>query len=150
MSEKMYSTNTNDIPVYTISNAANLLHISVHTLRMYEREGLIIPFKKESNQRLYSEKDLERVRCIRKAITEDKMGIDGIRKMLSLIPCWGIINCPIKERVECKAYLGYSKPCWMLKHKDNVCEDKNCRECEVYSSFGDCKSIKEKLKELIH
>ncbi|MEW6507867.1 MAG: MerR family transcriptional regulator [Bacteroidota bacterium] len=146
----MYSTHTNDIPVFTISSAANLLHISVHTLRMYEREGLIIPFKKESNQRLYSEKDLERIRCIRKAIAEDKMGIDGIRKMLSLIPCWGIINCPNKERVECKAYLGYAKPCWMFKHKDNVCEDKNCRECEVYSSFGDCKSIKEKLKELIH
>ncbi|MFH2031950.1 MAG: MerR family DNA-binding transcriptional regulator [Bacteroidota bacterium] len=39
-------------PKYTISSAANLLGISVHTMRMYEKEGLIIPFKKESNQRL--------------------------------------------------------------------------------------------------
>ena len=43
-----------DEPKYTISNAAKLAGISIHTLRMYEREGLIIPFKKTSNQRLYS------------------------------------------------------------------------------------------------
>ncbi len=141
--------NSNSIPNYTISNAARLLHISVHTLRMYEREGLIIPFKKESNQRLYSEKDLERIRCIRKVLNEDKIGIEGVRKLLSLIPCWGIVNCPAKERKDCKAYIGYSKPCWMMKHKNNVCENKNCRDCEVYSSFGNCESIKDKLKELI-
>ncbi|PKL83588.1 MAG: MerR family transcriptional regulator [Ignavibacteriae bacterium HGW-Ignavibacteriae-3] len=146
---KIELTNVSSIPSYTISNAARLLHISVHTLRMYEREGLLIPFKKESNQRLYSDKDLERIRCIRKVLNEDKIGIEGIRKLLSLIPCWGIVKCPAKERKVCKAYTGYSKPCWMLKHKNNVCESKNCRDCDVYSSFGNCESIKDKLKELI-
>lgn len=138
-----------DNPLYTISTAANLLNISVHTLRMYEREGLIIPYKKESNQRLYSDKDLERMRCLRTAISKEKMGIEGIRRMLSLIPCWGIINCSIKERLKCQAFNEYSKPCWMINHKNNICEKKNCRECEVYSSFGNCESIKDKLKELI-
>ena len=47
--------NNPNSPKYTISSAATLLGISVHTLRMYEREGLIIPFKKESGQRLYSD-----------------------------------------------------------------------------------------------
>jgi len=65
-----------DEPKYTISNAAKLMGISVHTLRMYEREGLIIPFKKESNQRLYSDRDLERVKCIRKTINDDKIHIE--------------------------------------------------------------------------
>ena len=37
---------SNTEPVFPISTAAKLLKISVHTLRMYEREGLIIPFKK--------------------------------------------------------------------------------------------------------
>lgn len=137
------------LPIFTISNAAKLLHIYVHTLRMYEREGLIIPFKKTSNQRLYSERDLERLRCIRKVLTQDKIGIEGIRKLLSLIPCWGIVKCSTTERKKCEAYNGYSKPCWMLKHKGNICENKDCRECEVYSSFGNCESIKNKLKELI-
>lgn len=139
-----------NVPTYTISNAAKLLHISVHTLRMYEREGLIIPFKKTSNQRLYSDQDLERLRCIRKAIVEDKIGIEGVRKLLSLIPCWGIVLCSLQDRNVCDAYNGYAKPCWMLKHKNNFCENKNCRECAVYTSFGNCQSIKEQLKKLIH
>jgi hypothetical protein len=33
-------------PLFPIRTAAKLLNISVHTLRMYEKEGLIIPFKK--------------------------------------------------------------------------------------------------------
>lgn len=139
----------NDVPVYTISNAARLLNISVHTIRMYEREGLIIPYKKESKQRLYSEKDLERMRCIRRVINGDKIGIEGIRRILALIPCWGIVGCTVNDRKNCEAYSGYLKPCWMLNHKNNTCENRNCRECEVYSSFGDCGSIKEKLKQLI-
>ena len=64
-------------PIYTISNAAKLLDISAHTLRMYEREGLLIPFRKNSNQRLYSDKDLERVKCIKNTINEDKINIEG-------------------------------------------------------------------------
>ena len=69
-------------PKYTISNAANLLDISVHTMRMYEREGLVIPFKKESGQRLYSDNDIERITCIRYSIKEEKLNIQGIKKIL--------------------------------------------------------------------
>lgn len=144
--KKQYSNE----PVYTISGAAQLLGISVHTLRMYENEGLIIPFKKESNQRRYSDLDLERIRCIRKVINGNKkMGIEGIRRMLSLIPCWAMAGCTEKDRVGCEAYIEYDKPCWMYNHKNNFCTGRECRECEVYLSFSDCSSIKEKLKELI-
>ncbi len=136
-------------PVYTISMAAKLMEISVHTLRMYEREGLIIPFKKKSNQRLYSELDLYRVQCIRRSISNDKMSIEGMRRVLALIPCWGIVKCSHSDRAACEAYKGHTKPCWMINHKDNICEGKNCRECIVYNAFGNCESIKNKLKELI-
>ena len=138
-----------DEPKYTISNAAKMAGISIHTLRMYEREGLIIPFKKVSNQRLYSDRDLERISCIRKTINEDKINIEGIRRLLSLIPCWDIIKCNSEDRVNCEYYNSYTKPCWMLNHKTNTCKDRDCRECEVYKSFGSCSSIKNKLKELL-
>ena len=69
------------------------LNTSVHTLRMYEREGLIIPFRKTSNQRLYSDQDLERVQCIQRTINEDKINIEGMRRVLALLPCWSIIKC---------------------------------------------------------
>jgi len=138
-----------DNPKYTISSAANLLSISVHTLRMYEKEGLIIPFKKESGQRLYSDMDIERIKCIRHTINEDKINIEGIRRILALIPCWAIVNCSESDRESCEVYNSHTKPCWMIKHKDNFCAGKDCRECEVYRSFGTCDSIKSKLKELL-
>ncbi|MEN8194156.1 MAG: MerR family transcriptional regulator [Bacteroidota bacterium] len=136
-------------PKYTISSAANLLNISVHTLRMYEREGLIIPFKKESGQRLYSDKDIERITCIRRTINQDKINIEGIRRVLALIPCWSIVNCSLDDRKNCIAFNSHDKPCWMINHKNNYCEGKDCRECEVYQSFGTCESIKNKMKELL-
>jgi len=136
-------------PVYTISTAARLLGISIPTLRMYEHEGLIIPFKKSSSHRLYSDLDLERIKCLRHAINGGKMGIESIRRMLSLIPCWAIMSCSEKDRKKCEAFANYEKPCWMHNHKDNICTGRDCRECEVYNSFSDCGSIKEKLKELI-
>lgn len=138
-----------DIPKYTISNAAELLSISVHTMRMYEREGLIIPHKKPSGQRLYSDRDIERLSCVRRAINQDKISIEGIKRILSLVPCWGIVNCPTEDRDNCTAFKGHAQPCWMLKHKDNYCANKECRECEVYQNYGDCRTIKQSLKELI-
>jgi MerR family transcriptional regulator/heat shock protein HspR len=136
-------------PVYTISSAAKILHISVHTLRMYEREGLIIPFRKNSNQRLYSDLDLERVRCIQRTINEDKINIEGIRRVLALLPCWAMIKCSANDRSSCEFYNSHTKPCWMINHNSNTCTDRECRECEVYQSFGSCSSIKEKLKVLL-
>jgi len=138
-----------DYPIFTISNAARVLNISVHPLGMYEREGLILPHRKESNQRLYSQQDIERVRCIQKTINEDKINIEGIRRVLALLPCWSIIHCSIEDRKNCNFFSSHTKPCWMVNHKNNTCKDRECRECEVYQSFGSCASIKNKLKDLL-
>ncbi len=142
------NTDKSNTPVYTISMAAKLLGVSVHTLRMYENKGLIIPHKKESGQRLYSDLDVDRLKCLRKVINEERIGITGILRLLSLIPCWGIINCSLKDRENCQAYNGYAKPCWMFVHKNNYCAGRDCRGCEVYQNSGECKNIKDKLKEL--
>ncbi|MCB0730837.1 MAG: MerR family transcriptional regulator [Ignavibacteriae bacterium] len=135
--------------IYTISVAADILGISIHTLRMYEREGLILSYRKKSNQRLYSQKDLERIVCIQKTINEDKINIEGIRRVLALLPCWAIIKCSKKDRENCEFYSSHTKPCWMINHTNNICKDRNCRDCDVYQSFGSCDSIKNKLKDLL-
>lgn len=135
--------------IYTISVAADILGISIHTLRMYEREGLILPFRKKSNQRLYSQKDLDRIVCIQKTINEDKINIEGIRRVLALLPCWAILKCSKKDRENCEFYSSHTKPCWMINHTNNICKDRNCRDCDVYQSFGSCDSIKNKLKDLL-
>ncbi|GAB6281990.1 MAG: hypothetical protein STSR0008_07340 [Ignavibacterium sp.] len=137
---------TKDQPIYSISAAAELLGISVHTLRMYEKESLILVSKNNSNQRRYSESDLERIKCLRNAINIDKISIEGIKRILSLIPCWKIINCSKEERKNCKAFKGHLKPCWVYHHINNSCSSKECRECDVYNIYVDCTKIKEMIK----
>lgn len=135
-------------PLFAISTAAELLGISVHTLRMYEREGLIVPFKKDSNQRRYSRADIERIECVRRAINEEKISIEGIKRLLSLIPCWKIMKCSKKEKENCDAFKKMEKPCWAYKLENNICASMNCTECEVYNSFVKCSSIKDFIKNM--
>lgn len=135
-------------PLFSISTAAKILKVSVHTLRMYEKEGLIIPFKKDSKQRLYSKADIERLECIRNAINIGKISIAGIKTIFSLIPCYKIKQCG-ERRLGCEAYSEHSKPCWMLKHENNFCTSKECRTCEVYTNYSNCGTIKEEFLQLL-
>ncbi|WP_314300929.1 MerR family transcriptional regulator, partial [Campylobacter showae] len=51
-------------PVYLISVVAKVLSIHPQTLRQYEREGLLEPSRTEGKMRLYSEKDMDRIKMI--------------------------------------------------------------------------------------
>ena len=135
-------------PLFTISTAANLLGVSVQTLRLYEKEGLVLPFKKSSKHRLYSRADIERIECVRRAITEKKISINGILAMYSLIPCWDIVKCSEEDRNKCEAYACHSKPCWSYPHPGTTCETLVCRDCDVYKNFADCEKIKESIKNI--
>lgn len=135
-------------PIFPIRTAAKLLNISIATLRLYEKEGLIIPAKTEGNQRMYSQADIERIECIRKAIRDSKLSINGIKSIYSMIPCWDIVNCPIEDRENCSAYLGHEEPCWIDRHPNTVCEFKECRECRVYQNFYKCGDIKNLIRNI--
>lgn len=133
---------------YKISEAAERLQISIHTIRMYEKEGLILPHKNSSNQRIYNEEDIQRIQCIRRAINEAKISIRGLKTLYSMIPCWDIVGCSEEDRKVCPAYISTSKPCWISKGKTTSCAYKDCRECEVYKSLNDCIKIKEVIKKV--
>ncbi|WP_395089458.1 chaperone modulator CbpM [Armatimonas sp.] len=82
----------NDEPLYTISIAARLVRIekpeepAIHpqTLRMYERLGLVTPMRVGKN-RLYSEKDIERVRQIQRLTQEMGVNLAGVEVILGLL-----------------------------------------------------------------
>ena len=137
---------TNNEPIYPIRTAAKLLNISVHTLRMYEKENLIIPFKKSSSHRLYSNADIERIKCIRSAINDSKISINGIKTIYSMMPCWEVINCSRKDRSRCGAFLTHNGPCWSVKGDETICALKECRECSVYKDYAECESIKKFIR----
>ena len=132
-------------PVYTIGVAAKMLGISVPTVRMYEREGLILSYKSPTGHRYYSQTDMDRLVCIRKMITQEKVSINGIRHLMSLIPCWEITKCQELERNKCQAYLNSTEPCWMIKDKQGICKIDDCRKCPVYNEIATCGDFKKMI-----
>ncbi len=136
--------------LYRIGEAADLLGVSVATLRLYEREGLILPFRKSSRHRLYSDSDLERVRCIRQTITSKQVSIAGIRRMLALIPCWKIRNCPENERNACPGFTNDNGACWTVPGKAWECRTDDCRQCSVYREISDCSALKQTIVRYTH
>jgi MerR family transcriptional regulator/heat shock protein HspR len=127
---------------HTIRKAADLLGVSVPTIRLYEREGLIIAFRNPAGHRMFSDKDIERIRCLRAAINDQKISIRGIRHLLAMIPCWRIKNCPEDARTTCAAFSGHDSPCWIVTNKPWKCKNTDCRQCPVYNDFSDCRSVK--------
>jgi len=71
-------------PCYIISVAAEMVGIHPQTLRHYERIGLIRPERSGGNIRLYSERDLERVRQIRRLIEDLGVNLAGVEIILNL------------------------------------------------------------------
>jgi len=128
--------------LYTIGEAADLLGLSVPTIRMYEREGLVIPYRRRSRHRRFSTGDLERIHCLRRMINNNEVSIAGIRRLLALIPCWSIRNCPEDERKNCSAFYHCEAPCWMESEKSWECKNAECQLCPVYNHHSDCHTIK--------
>lgn len=140
------TTHEKEAPLYSIGTAARMLEVSVQMLRVYETEGLVLPRKSQGGQRRYSDADIERIACVRKAITEEKISIAGIRRMQSLIPCWQIVKCSDEQRRLCPAFHDHDGGCWTHHHLNNACADRDCRVCEVYRESTTCAGI----KQLIH
>jgi MerR family transcriptional regulator/heat shock protein HspR len=131
---------------FSIGEVAEILKTSVETIRLYERRGLLLTLKAGNSQRVFSESDVERIKCIRTAINEHKISIEGIRRMQSFVPCWDFIQCPLEDREKCPAYLRSDAGCWTYKDKQNDCATRDCRSCMVYQLSSNCDNI----KSLIH
>lgn len=72
-------------PRYVISIAARMVGVHTHTLRYYERVGLVEPARSESNLRLYSDEDIDRLRRIRKLMDELGVNLAGVEVILKLL-----------------------------------------------------------------
>lgn len=73
-----------DEPSYGIRVAASLVASHPQTLRMYEREGLVCPRRSQGNVRLYSERDIARIRRIQ-SYTELGVNLAGVEIIFRLL-----------------------------------------------------------------
>ena len=67
-----------------ISAVAEMYEIHPQTLRLYEREGLLLPSRTEGNTRLYTDEDLERLEFILSLARELGVNIAGIAIILQM------------------------------------------------------------------
>ncbi len=98
-----------DSPVYPIGVAARLLNVHPRTLRIYEKEGLITPAQVGS-RRMFSSNDIQWITCIRSFIHDEGISIPGLKKLLELVPCWEVANCPAEIHENCEARVDRSIP----------------------------------------
>jgi MerR family transcriptional regulator/heat shock protein HspR len=117
-----------DLAVYIISSAAELLGLHPRTLHLYEAKGLIVPERK-GNRRFYSDGDLEWVRALRYLVHERGLNLEGLRQLLALkaqeVYGRGGAGLP----AACETLVGPRAPCWQ-----EGMATQSCRDCAVYGT----------------
>jgi MerR family transcriptional regulator, heat shock protein HspR len=73
-----------DQPRYVISVAAQILGVHPQTLRLYEREGLVEPKRTGGHIRLYSERDIEKVRSVMRLTNDLGVNLAGAEAILNM------------------------------------------------------------------
>lgn len=71
-------------PLFLISVVAKILSIHPQTLRQYEREGLVEPSRTDGRMRLYSQKDVDRVKMILRLTRDLGVNLAGVDVILQL------------------------------------------------------------------
>jgi MerR family transcriptional regulator/heat shock protein HspR len=72
-----------DQGLYPISVVTELTGISAHTLRGYDRAGLLAPARTDGGSRRYSDNDLAVLRRIM-ALTDERINLAGVRRIIEL------------------------------------------------------------------
>lgn len=73
-----------DEPRYTISVVARLVNLHPQTLRNYEECELVVPSRSPGNIRLYTERDVQRLKKIARMTTELGINLAGVEVILNL------------------------------------------------------------------
>ena len=88
-----------DKPLYVISVAAELVDMHPQTLRLYERKGLIEPSRSAGKTRLYSQRDIEQLREIRRLTQELGVNLAGVEEIIRLRLKLDVLQQRLEDRI---------------------------------------------------
>ena len=88
-----------DKPLYVISIAAELVDMHPQTLRLYERKGLIEPSRSSGKTRLYSQRNIEQLREIRRLTQELGVNLAGVEEIIRLRQRLDELQRSMEERI---------------------------------------------------
>lgn len=86
-----------DEPVYLISVVASILDIHPQTLRQYEREGLIEPSRTGGRMRLYSQRDIDKIKFVLQLTRKMGINLAGVDVILKLKKQMDEMSLEIKD-----------------------------------------------------
>ena len=84
MSSRKKEDRNNAQKYYHISNVARIYNIHPQTLRLYEREGLLMPSRSDGNTRLYSDEDLKQLEFILNLTRDLGVNLAGVEIVLNM------------------------------------------------------------------
>ena len=87
-------------PCYVISIAARMIGVHAQTLRYYERAGLVEPSRSGGNKRLYSHRDIERLRQIKTLVDDLGVNLAGVDVILRMLDRMAEMEQRVKELEE--------------------------------------------------
>lgn len=94
----MIESHDQDEPIFVISVAARLVEMHPQTLRYYERAGLLKPIRSSGKIRLYSQREIERLRKIARLTNELGVNLAGVEIIMDLTERLENLQVEMRER----------------------------------------------------
>ncbi len=101
MNNRKKTTEKDAKKYYHISNVARMFDVHPQTLRLYEREELLMPSRSEGNTRLYSDEDLKQLEIILNLTRDLGVNLAGVEVVLNMRQKIERIEAEVNE------FLGY-------------------------------------------
>ena len=135
-----------DGPDYKIGEVAGLLDTTPRTLRFYEEQGMLMPFRTAKGTRLYSQEDIARLRVIQHLVRLD-VPLRTVRELAVARP-----ESRSGDEASHKVSALLNELCLDVEEKQRECQDAlqqihtamklvdQCLGCRKKPTFQDCKS----------
>ncbi len=72
-------------PRYVISIAARMVGVQTHTLRYYEKVGIVEPCRSRGNIRLYSERDVAHLKRVKTLMGDMGVNLAGVEVIMRMV-----------------------------------------------------------------
>jgi MerR family transcriptional regulator/heat shock protein HspR len=84
-------------PRYVISVAARMLNVQTHTLRYYEKVGIIEPSRSRGNVRLYSDRDIALLKRVKSLVDDMGVNLPGVEVILRMMQHMGELQTQLEQ-----------------------------------------------------
>jgi MerR family transcriptional regulator/heat shock protein HspR len=84
-------------PRYVISVAARMLDMQTHTLRYYEKVGIIEPSRSRGNVRLYSDRDIALLQRVKSLVDDMGVNLPGVEVILRMMQRMGELQNELEQ-----------------------------------------------------